>query len=201
MFGKASRERKAYSEEITQSRRRKDRFFGAPHSPHSPIPYDDRSRGFAGLSYYPPNLAFRVQALLVPFRQQGLVELGTTTGEIQSQIRYAELRFRLGEPELRLTGFLDAHYQEHHHGHEHGVELFVPFRDTTSGKETYGAGRYVEAQVERTPDGHEVVTLDFNLAYNPYCAYNMAYSCPLPPAENTLPVAISAGERAYGQSH
>src|SRR5262249_53937454 len=133
MFGRDNREQKAYAQEITDSRRRKDRFFGS--SPQSPIPYDARQRGFTGLSYYPPNLTFRVEAVVVPFDDQRLVQLGTSTGEMRPQVRYAELRFRIGEQILHLTGFLDAHYQEHHHGHDHGLELFVPFRDASSGKE------------------------------------------------------------------
>ena len=70
----------------------------------------------------------------------------TTTGHVRPQLRYAELRFSVHGQDLHLTGYLDPHYAEHHHGHQHGVELFIPFRDTTSGKETYGAGRYLEVQ-------------------------------------------------------
>ena len=77
--------------------------------------------------------------------------------------------------------------------YEQGDELFIPFRDATSGKETYGAGRYVEAE----PLGGGRFTLDFNRAYNPYCAYNDAWRCPLPPSENWLAVAIRAGELSF----
>ena len=72
------------------------------------------------------------------------------------QLRYAELRFSVNGQDLHLTGYLDPHYAEHHHGHQHGVELFIPFRDATSGKETYGAGRYLEVQVEDGEDGAQV---------------------------------------------
>jgi len=74
-----------------------------------------------------------------------------------------------------------------------GDELFIPFRDATSGKDTYGAGRYVEAE----PLGKGRYLLDFNRAYNPYCAYNDDWRCPLPPAENWLTVAIRAGEKSF----
>ena len=73
-----------------------------------------------------------------------------------------------------------------------GDELFLPFADATSGKETYPSGRYLE--VHELPDGR--VVADFNYAYNPYCAYNEQWTCPIPPAENRLPVAIRAGERS-----
>ena len=74
-----------------------------------------------------------------------------------------------------------------------GDELFIPFRDSTSGNETYGAGRYVEAE----PLGDGRFELDFNRAYNPYCAYNDAWRCPLPPRENWLTVPIRAGEMSF----
>ena len=199
MFGRVNPEEKAYADQVQALRQHKDHFFGS--SLESPIPDDTRRRGFAGLSYFPPDLAFRVRAMIVPFQRQALVDLGTTTGAIRPQVRHAELRFRIGEQNLRLTGFLDPHYREHHHGQDHGVELFVPFRDASSGRETYGAGRYVEVQVEEEADSRQVATIDFNLAYNPFCAYNEAYSCPLPPVENALPVAIRAGERIYGNGH
>jgi len=168
MAGKDDRERAAYAHEVEEFRERKDAFFRA--SPQSPIPHDQRGKGFAGLSYYPPSPDYRVAARVVPFERQEVVQMATTTGDIRPQLRYAELRFRLGDRDLRLVGYLDPEYRAHHHGHDHGVELFVPFRDATSGKETYGAGRYIEAQVERAEDGGEIATLDFNLAYNPYCA-------------------------------
>jgi len=199
MSGRGNDEQKAYIQEMSEFRRRKDRFFGT--SAQSPIPFDDR-RGFGGLRYYQPSPAYRVAVAVVPFARQELVELGTSTGEIRPMVRYAELRFQLDGHPLRLTGFLDPDYLEHHHGHDHGIELFVPFRDASSGKETYGAGRYVEVQVEQGPDdGATTATLDLNMAYNPYCAYNLAYTCPLPPAENTLPVPIPAGERTYDVGH
>ena len=72
--------------------------------------------------------------------------------------------------------------------------MFVPFRDGTSGQETYGAGRYLDAPLARTPQGLRV-SLDFNLAYHPYCAYADGWTCPLPPRENWLPEPVRAGER------
>lgn len=183
-----------YAEELTEFRQSKDEFFAS--SPQSPIPHEERHGGFAGLSYYPPDVAFRVEAEVVPFQQPEVVELATSTGEIRPQQRYAELRFRLGERDLKLIGFAEPH---EHHTHE----LFVPFRDATSGRETYGAGRYLEIEIDHGPNG-ETAVIDFNVAYNPYCAYSPYYSCPVPPAENTLPVEIRAGERNYeggGVSH
>jgi len=199
MFGRAHQADNDYVRAITDQRREKDRFFAA--SSESPVPYAQRSGHpghpghFAGLSYYPPDPAFRVEAEVVPFDHTEIVQMGTSTGEIRPQMRAAELRFRIDGRDLRLTGFADPHQ---HHAHE----LFVPFRDTTSGRETYGAGRYLEVEVtHQKAGGTYSATLDFNLAYNPYCAYSPNYSCPIPPRENTLPVAITAGERSYGEGH
>jgi len=193
MFGRGRQNsNNSYVRDVNEQRRQKDRFFAA--APQSPLPHEERHGRFAGLAYYPPDPAFRVSAEVVPFARPEIVQLATSTGEIRPQARYAELRFRIGSQAVRLYGFADPH---EHHTHE----LFVPFRDATSGRETYGAGRYLEVELDHHADGAHTATIDFNLAYNPYCAYSPNYSCPIPPAENTLPIAITAGERAYRGSH
>ncbi|MEO7003761.1 MAG: DUF1684 domain-containing protein [Ktedonobacterales bacterium] len=178
----------AYIQEIEKSRRQKDEFFRM--SRQSPIPAAKRSSGFGGLVYFPPDLAYRVVANVVPFERQEIVPLGSTQGDIRPQLRYGELRFSVGGQQLRLVAFKDVDDPA-------GEEVFVPFRDATSGKESYGAGRYLETHLETAADGTTTTLLDFNLAYNPWCAYNENYSCTLPPQENMLPVAIRAGERSY----
>jgi uncharacterized protein (DUF1684 family) len=182
----------AYAVEVSAFRQQKDEFFA--RSPQSPIPHAERHQGFHGLTYFVPDAAFRVRAQVVPFAQPEIVELATSTGDVRPQLRYAELRFQLGDRDLRLIGFAEPHQ---HHTHE----LFVPFQDATSGHDTYGAGRYLEVEVAHTADGTESAIVDFNYAYSPYCAYNINYSCPVPPAENRLPVAIPAGERNYSGDH
>ncbi|HEX9037869.1 MAG TPA: DUF1684 domain-containing protein [Ktedonobacterales bacterium] len=183
--------RDEYVRYVDEQRRRKDRFFST--SPQSPIPYVER-RAFAGLAYYPPDPEYRVTAEVALFPDAEVLRMATSTGEIRPQARYAELRFTLDDRQYRLFGFTEPH---DHHVHE----LFVPFRDATSGRETYGAGRYLEVELHQPHQGAETVTIDFNLAYNPFCAYSPDYSCPIPPPENTLPVVITAGERAYLASH
>jgi len=182
------RAQQAYIQAIDEFRRQKDAFFGA--SQQSPIPATERSGAFAGLVYFPPDPAYRVVASVVPFERQEIVSLGSTQGDIRPQLRYGELRFSLGGAELRLTAFKDVDDPE-------GAEVFVPFRDATSGAESYGSGRYLETHLDEDDDGATTAVLDFNLAYNPWCAYNDRYSCTLPPQENTLAVAIRAGERPY----
>ena len=114
-----------------------------------------------------------------------VLEMDTSTGAKQTYTREGKITFRVDgqETDLYLYSTGDPY------------ELFVPFRDATSGKETYGAGRYLEAPVAE--DG--TVLVDFNYAYNPYCAYNELWSCPLPPVENWLKAPIRAGEMSFDE--
>ncbi|MFI5273766.1 MAG: DUF1684 domain-containing protein [Ktedonobacterales bacterium] len=180
-----------YQQMIETRRRGTDEAFA--QDPASPIPHNEQA-GFKGLIYFPANAAFRIEATLTPFAQPEVVLLGSTKGDMRERLRFGELHFALQGAECRLTAFKDA-------GDPDGAELFVPFRDATTSRETYGAGRYVEA--EDTGGGMlpRTVVLDFNLAYNPWCAYNPDYSCILPPRENVLPVAVEAGERTFGDGH
>ncbi len=111
--------------------------------------------------------------------------LGTSMGDREGYQRVGRVSFDLEGKSCEL--FLYS--QE-----ENPAVCFVPFRDKTSGVETYGAGRYLEAEL--SADGW--VEIDFNYAYNPYCAYNENWSCPLPPMENWLTVPIRAGEMSFG---
>ena len=168
-----------YSARLEGERVEKDHFL--KHSAYSPI--EDRS-GFSGLNYYPPNLDYRYEIPLQKADEPELLTFQTSTGDEQTYHRLGTVEFEVEGQTARL-----AVYQSTEH-----EGLFVPFRDATSGRETYGAGRYLEPEL--LGDGN--LLLDFNLAYNPFCAYTNAYSCPLPPFENHLTgVAIRAGEKAY----
>ena len=157
----------------------KDHFF--KHSSYSPI--EDRA-SFGGLDYYPPDPAFRYELQLQEAEHPEVLTLQTSTGDEQTYHRLGTVAFEVeGEPAQ-----LAVYQSTSHEG------LFLPFRDATSGNETYGAGRYLEPH--DLGDGRLLV--DFNLCYSPFCAYSDAYSCPLPPFENHLTrVAIRAGEKAY----
>ena len=152
---------------------------------HQPPP------GFEGPKWYPPDPEWRVEARLdreAPGTGDR-VTLTTSTGQQREMAIAGQLVFEAGGKEQRLTAYLS-------HGHEGGHSLFVPFRDATSGGETYGAGRYVEAPYADTDDDeYDAVELDFNYAYNPTCVYSPAYDCPFPPPGNRLDVPIRAGER------
>ncbi|AFZ69001.1 DUF1684 domain-containing protein [Deinococcus peraridilitoris] len=167
-----------YVSEVLDHRRTKDDFFRTRQSPLS-----ERTRNdFAGLAYYPPDPAYRlITSLALAHGEE--TELLTSTGELQTYALYATAHVQLPEGGAELYLYAPP-------GERAPTQLFVPFRDATSGKETYGAGRYVEAQVQ----GDQVL-LDFNFAYHPYCAYSEGWSCPLPPQANWLDFPVRAGER------
>lgn len=153
------------------------------HDPHAPLDEEQRD-AFAGLSYYPFNSSLRLE---LPFDRDVPDEpivVDTSTGESQEYRRAGTVRFEVEGQPAALTIYQG----------EHGA-LFLPLRDATSGGETYGAGRYLEPTL--IDDGR--VLVDFNYLYNPYCAYNEAWSCPLPPRENWLSVPIRAGEQTFHQ--
>ena len=182
-----------YAQAIVIIRQQKDQFFAT--SPQSPIPAQEQ-RQFQGLRYFPPDPAYLVQAEVVRFPSPQIVELGTTTGRITQHYRYGEVRFILNGQPCRLTAYKavpDPHHAAHAAHADH--ELFLPFRDATTGQESYGAGRYLEVEEDNAGPGR--VVLDFNLAYSPWCSYSDQYSCVLPPAENRLSVPVRAGERSY----
>ncbi len=164
--------------ELQTYRAAKDTYFR--DEPESPLPASQR-RTFRGLAYYAeaPALAFEVTP--EPYEEIEVVELGTSDGETREYERWARLRFSVDGAEQSLTVFRQPYTGD----------LFLPFVDAGAGSETYGAGRYLDLPV--LEDGR--LLLDFNYAYHPYCAYNAAYSCPIPPPENRLRVHIRAGER------
>jgi uncharacterized protein len=145
-------------------------------------------KNFKGLSYYPPDPKYRIVADLSPISGKKVVVLATSDGREQRYIDYAYAEFFLDGVKNRLLilEVMDA-------GPSRG-NLFLAFGDGTSAVETYGAGRYLD--LAKVP-GAATITLDFNKAYNPFCAYNETYSCPLPPPENLLKIAIRAGEKNY----
>ena len=164
--------------DVATLRREKDRFFGK--SDDSPLTHEQR-HVFSGLRYFADDPAFRFEVLLESDPARAVEPVETSDGRTNELVRAGRVRFRIGGRDASLVGY------------EQERSLFIPFRDQTSGHETYGAGRYVEAE----PLGDGRYLLDFNRAYNPYCAYNENWSCPLPPRDNWLDVEIRAGEQTY----
>ena len=160
------------------ARAEKDDLFA--YHPQSPLDHAQREN-FEGLSYFPEDETLRLALEIDEFEQKEEIEIQTSTGDVQPYIRYGKIHFDVEGKPASLTV-----YQSNH-------GFFIPFVDSQAGRETYGAGRYLDPDV--LPDGKLLV--DFNLAYNPYCAYNDRWSCPLTPWENRLKVPIKAGEKNY----
>ncbi|HXV72967.1 MAG TPA: DUF1684 domain-containing protein [Acidimicrobiia bacterium] len=166
------------TQELLDFRRGKDEFFRTNH--HSPLGHGDRS-GFTGLDYFEPNpdLVFTVP---IEEGDGSEVRFPTTDDAEKVYTNAGTVKVEVDGEEVELTL-----YETGHPG------FFLPFRDSTSGKTTYGAGRYLDLE----PNDDGTVTIDFNYAYNPSCVYGDGFSCPLPPVNNWLQVPIEAGEKSY----
>ena len=165
--------------ELKRFRAEKDRVFRK--EPHSPLTPEQRD-AFAGLVYFDENPQLVINGTVDRDVEPGEVRMATSAGEEQVYQRYGVVRFRVDGEAAQVVLYAS----------DDSDVLFIPFRDATSGHETYGAGRYLEVHAHG-----DDVTIDFNYAYNPNCAYDPAWSCPLPPAENWLKVPIRAGEKAF----
>jgi uncharacterized protein (DUF1684 family) len=175
----------AWKRQLEKERREKDAFFAGHWQ--SPIPPEGRA-GFGGLDYYPPDPDCRFEIELHEHEEKKIVGMAYTKGEERDFIRWGEFRFRIGGEECVLQAYKSGSEEE---------QLFILFRDATSGQETYGAGRYLDLDAvrNRTADGKWI--LDFNRAYNPWCVYSEQYTCPFVPQENRLTVPVRAGEKNY----
>ncbi len=149
---------------------------------------NDTTQTFKGLNYFPIDATYQIRAKLTPVESKKAVLLPTSDSKQKSYLEYAYAEFEMQgvKNKLLILEIMDM-------GPYRGT-LFLAFADKTSARETYGAGRYLD--VKKIP-GATSVTLDFNEAYNPYCAYNDNFSCPFPPQENILSIAIKAGEKTY----
>lgn len=173
-----------YVQELEYERSMKDRFMA--HHAESPF-VAESVPDFHGLKYFPIDERYVVRGRLVrrPVPEEAFLR---TNRDGQAVMRcLGEIRFRLEGRDLRLRVY--------HAGEGVGNSVFVPFRDLTSGRESYGPGRYATLELNES-DEYE---LDFNRAFNPYCAYTDAYECGFPPSENDLPLAIRAGEKVWSK--
>ncbi|WP_435334330.1 DUF1684 domain-containing protein [Haloarchaeobius sp. TZWWS8] len=176
----------AWREELEQKRAEKDEFF-AEH-PQSPVPPEERD-DFDGVDYFEPDPAFRVEARVEHHELPDPVPMETTGGPETRYVRVATLTFDLDGEEYELHGY------KQRPGEGQPEPLFVPFRDKTTGQQTYEGGRYIELHAEGDLESIDSLILDFNLAYSPFCAYSETFSCPLPPEENWLETTVEAGEK------
>lgn len=169
-----------YTTKIANERAAKDEFLRQKDDIVLPGERDK----FLPLSYFPIDESYAVAGQLQLLPQRQPLKMPESTGTLRDMERVGHLVFNLKGQALKLSAFVDA-------GTTRITRLFVPFSDLTSGTETYQAGRYMD--LDPTPT--LIYIVDFNVAYHPYCYYNPAYVCPIPPAENRLSVPVRAGER------
>jgi len=174
-----------WADTIRQQREAKRDHF--KNSPRSPLPDAQHGASFPGLAYYEPDPAYRFVLPLEEHETKESVTVETTADGEQTYLRWGVFTFELDGEMYTLQAYRPDREAD---------RFWVPFRDETSGETTYGAGRYLDLE----PDTHRVDDgwiLDFNAAYNPTCAYNHAYECPMIPPENWLDVRIEAGEQEF----
>lgn len=146
---------------------------------------------FEGLEFYPIALEYRVEATFVRTPDEEPFYMPTTTERLPLYVKYGELFFTWKGKQHQLDIFENLEPKKE----EYKDYLFLPITDLTSGDGSYGGGRYLDVKKSEVAQGK--VVLDFNKLYNPYCAYNEKYSCPIPPAQNDLPIRIEAGVKDF----
>lgn len=176
-----------YQQTIKEERNKKDSIF--KFSKKSPLT-TMQQRNFRTLDYYSVDSTYQVKAALAPFQDTQVVKMPYTNGESKEYMKYATLKFPLKGEQRALIAYQNIEFQD---DPELKDQLFLPFKDHTNGETTYGGGRYID--LKKT--NKDSIIIDFNQAYNPYCAYNENYACPIPPDENLLDLKVEAGERKY----
>lgn len=155
----------------------------------SPLMKDDLKH-FKGLDFYPIDEKYIVEAIFIRTKKEKSFKMKTTTSRTPIYKKYGELHFSIDGKELKLNVYQNVDLKK-----KPGYDdyLFLPFSDLTCGKDSYIGGRYIDMRIPKS----EKVTVDFNQAYNPYCAYNYEYSCPIVPLENDLDIEINAGVKKF----
>lgn len=169
-----------YAKSILNERIDKNDFFA--NDKESPLKKHQKEV-FSELNYYDVDISYRVKATLTRTKGLPILSLKTSDNKIKSYERYGTAEFKLNGVPQKLLVLKPTNTKLKNY-------YFIPFYDETTARETYGGGRYLEPEIE----GNTVI-IDFNLAYNPYCAYAEGFSCPIPPKENKLTVLIEAGEK------
>ncbi len=167
---------------VYEWQKNKNAYFQDPNT--SPLRPKEKKK-FNGLDFFAPDSKYQVNAFFRESVTKDTIQMKTNTGSVTSEIRYGNLFFELNNRQYVLPVYREVGAEDDY--------VFLPFTDLTNGDLTYGGGRYLDF----TFPLKETVLIDFNKAYNPYCAYNPKYSCPLVPSVNHLDIAIIAGEKSF----
>jgi uncharacterized protein (DUF1684 family) len=180
----------SYKDQMIKDREEKNLRF--EDTTRSPLRFEE-ILVFTGLNYFEPNEKYKVTATFVKAKKSKVFKMKTSTDRMPEYKKYGELTFKIDTGTYTLSVYQNMRLVEEE---EYKHHLFLPFTDNTSGSECYGGGRYVD--LKKPAKGKlKTIEIDFNEAYNPYCAYTDRFSCPIPPAENSLNIRIEAGETAY----
>lgn len=171
-----------YLKDMESHRKEKDEFM--INSEKSPLLSENRAN-FKGLPYYPVNQDFLFKQKLIRSEETDTIQIATSKGKPRPAHIYGYFKLEIDGISFKLYAY---RFLKSDH-------LFIPFKDKTNGTATYGGGRYIDFKIRED----NIYEIDFNKAYNPYCAYNPKYDCPIPPLENHLPVEILAGEKYAGK--
>jgi uncharacterized protein (DUF1684 family) len=153
-------------------------------------PLDEKDfKKFKGHDFFPVDLNYRVHAKLIVSAGTPFFGMKTTTSRMATERVYGHIEFTLNGKQFRLPVYQSKDLMQ---TEEYSNYLFFPFSDETNGKQTYGGGRYIDLRIPK--EGDDII-VDFNKAYNPYCAYSSRYSCPIVPAENQIDIEVPVGVR------
>ncbi|MBL4724271.1 MAG: DUF1684 domain-containing protein [Lutibacter sp.] len=161
----------------------------------SPLTKEDL-KTFKALDFFEINKVYRVEAIFEETPNSPIFEMQTTTERLPLYRKYGIAHFTLNDEKFALSVYQNQNIMT---SIEYEDYLFIPFNDTTNGSLSYGGGRYIDVEIPSKVSN--TLIIDFNKSYNPYCAYNSKYSCPIPPKENNLNTAINAGVKAFNKHH
>ncbi|MDQ0638685.1 uncharacterized protein (DUF1684 family) [Pedobacter sp. W3I1] len=176
----------SYAEQITKHREIYKQDFIKDE--RSPLKKND----LQNLHFYEADSAYKILADVEILKNEKVFKMPTFNGSSSDYYKYAHVNFILNDKKIQMTLYRSVSLSTNPVYKDH---LFLPFTDETNNKETYGGGRYIDLDAKEIVDHH--IEIDFNKAYNPYCAYSDGYRCPVPPEENDLPLAVKAGEKLY----
>ena len=165
------------------------------HATKSPLTKED-IKTFKALAFFEIDENYNIEADFELTPNTAIFEMPTTTDRLPLYRKYGIAHFTMNGKKMELSIYqnqqlmTDFSYKDY---------LFLPFNDATNGTATYGGGRFIDLEIPS--EGSRKIRIDFNKAYNPYCAYNHTYSCPIPPSENNLPIEIPAGVKTFKQNH
>lgn len=193
LFFSCSQNKMTYVDEIKNHQYELNTFYSDKEE--SPLTEED-FKTFKSLDFFEIDKTYRVKATFLLTPDSPIFEMPTTTARLPLYRKYGVATFSLNGKDFQLSLY---QHQKEITSTDHSNLLFLPFNDLSNGKTSYGGGRFID--IETPTANAKTVIIDFNKSYNPYCAYNSKYSCPIPPKENSLAIEIPVGVKSYGEHH